>query len=324
MPAAFRANLSLAHVSRNEWHCLVLLAGLGLPTGFAAWLLCSWSGVLATLAVIAGIVYVAPRLPGEAIMLMYRAKPLARGQGEQLAHLVNVLSRRAGLATAPVIYVIPSLTMNAFTAGTPQKATIGVSEGLLRRLSLRELTGVLSHEFSHIANNDLGVMALADVLTRLAQGLAYVALILAIFSLPSLLLGDSDVSLWALLLLYLAPCIGSLLQLSLSRAREFSADLGGASLSGDPEGLASALRRIERVTGTLWEDLSLPVPGRRIPTPSALRIPPPTEQRLRRLGVLERTLLPPPIDVTEEPMVCLVGLGPSAPGPRLRFPGVWF
>jgi len=126
------------------------------------------------------------------------------------------------------------------------------------------------------------------------------------------------------LLLYLAPTLGSLLQLSLARAREFDADLAGASLTGDPAGLAAALQRIERVQGTLWEDMMLPVPGRRIPGPSVLRTHPPTEERIRRLRGLEHAELPPPIELAEEPMVSLVGLGPGEMRPRLRFPGVWF
>ena len=216
------------------------------------------------------------------------------------------------------------MTANAFAAGTPQKAVIAVTEGLLRRLSLRELTGVLGHELSHIVNNDLPVMGLADVMTRFSQALSYLAVFLAVFHLPGLLLGDSDVSLSALLLLYLAPTLGSLLQLSLARAREFDADLCGASLTGDPAGLASALQGTERLQGTLWEDMMLPVPGRRIPVPSVLRTHPPTEARIQRLRVLEHTHLPPPIEVPEEPMVSLAGLGPGTMRPRLRFPGVWF
>jgi heat shock protein HtpX len=324
MPALFVADFRLDRLSRNDLHSLVLLGGLGLITAVCGWLLWSWAGVLAALAGVAAIAWMAPRLPPEAIMRLYRATPIDPDHGGQVIHVVNVLSQRAGLASAPAVYVIASMTVNAFAAGTPQKAAIAVSEGLLRRLSLRELTGVLGHEISHIANHDLTVMNLADVMTRVTQVLSYLALFLAIFNLPALLLGDSDVSLWALLLLYLAPTLGSLLQLSLNRAREFDADRGGASLTGDPAGLASALNRIERVQGTFWEDMMLPVPGRRIPVPSVLRTHPPTEERIERLSALEPAQLPPPIDVPEEPMVSLAGLGPGSMRPRLRFPGVWF
>jgi heat shock protein HtpX len=324
MPARFAANLRLDSLTRNDVHAAILLGGLGLLTAFCGWLLWSWAGVLAALISIAAIAHFAPQLPPEAIMRLYRAKPIDPAHGGQIIQVVDALSARAGLAAAPAVYVIASMTVNAFAAGTPQNAAIAVTEGLLRRLSLRELTGVLGHELSHIANNDLGVMSLADVMTRFTQALSYLAIFLAIFNLPGLLLGDSDVSLRALLLLYLAPMIGSLLQLALARAREFDADLAGASLTGDPAGLASALNRIERVQGTLWEDMMLPVPGRRIPAPSVLRTHPPTEERIDRLRALEGAQLPPPIDVAEEPMVSLAGVGPGDMRPRLRFPGVWF
>jgi heat shock protein HtpX len=324
MPALFAANLRLDQVSRNDWHSWLLLGGLGLLTAFCGWLLWSWTGVVAALGSIAAISYFAPRLPPEAIMRLYRATAIDPGHGAQILHVVKVLSARAGLARPPALYVIASTTANAFAAGSPGKAVIGITEGLLRRLSLRELTGVLGHEISHIANNDLAVMGLADLMTRFCQMLSYLALFLAIFNLPALLLGDSDVSLLALLLLYLAPTISSLLQLSLARAREFDADLAGARLTGDPAGLAAALARIERVQGTMWEDLMLPVPGRRIPAPSVLRTHPPTAERLQRLNQLEHAQLPPPIELIEEPLVSLAGLGPGTMRPRLRFPGVWF
>ena len=317
-------NLRLDKLTRNDLHAGLLLAGLLLISGFSAWLLWSWPGVLAALASVAAIATFAPRLPAEATMRLYRAKPIDPAHGGQILHIVEILSTRAGLSPAPAVYVVPSMAINAFAAGTPGRAAIAVTEGLLRRLSLGELTGVLGHEVSHIAHNDLAVMSLADLMTRFTQVLAYLAIFLAIFNLPALLLGDSDVSLPALLLLYLAPTLGSLLQLSLARAREFDADLAGASLTGDPAGLAAALQRIERVQGTLWEDMMLPVPGRRIPGPSVLRTHPPTEERIRRLRELEHAELPPPIRLTEEPMVSLVGLGPGDMRPRLRFPGVWF
>jgi heat shock protein HtpX len=334
MPARFAANfealtritakLRLDRLTRNDVHAAILLGGLGLISALCAWLLWSWPGVLAALVSVAAIAMFAPRLPAEAIMRLYRAKPIDPAHGGQILHIVEILSARAGLSAAPGVYVVPSMTLNAFAAGTPRRAAIALTEGLLRRLSLSELTGVLGHEVSHIANNDLAVMSLADLMTRFTQALSYLAIFLAIFNLPALLLGDSDVSLLALLLLYLAPTLGSLLQLALARAREFDADLAGASLTGDPAGLASALQRIGRVQGTLWEDMMLPVPGRRIPAPSVLRTHPATEERIRRLRTLERAQLPPAIELPEEPLVSLAGLGPGELRPRLRFPGVWF
>jgi len=312
------------HKARNVLQSVVLIGGLGLITAFSAWLLWGTTGVVLTLLWLGALYAFAPRLPPEFIMRMYRARRLDPRHGGQITHMVDVLADRAELPAAPQVYVIPSMTLNAFASGTPEKAVVAVTEGLLRRLTLRELAGVLAHEISHIRNHDLAVMSLADVMTRFTQVLSYLALFLAIFHLPGLLLGDSDISLTALLLLYLAPSVGSLLQLGLSRTREFDADLEGAMLTGDPGGLASALQKLERYQGEFWEDFTYPVPGRRIPQPSLLRTHPPTEDRVARLEALAGRRALPPIAVVEEPMVSLVGLGPISMRPRYRFPGVWF
>ena len=312
------------HKAGNALHSALLIGGLGLLTAFSAFLLWDWAGALLALAWVGLLYAFAPRLSPKLIMRMYRATPLDPRQGGQIAHIVAVLAQRAGLSSAPPIYIIPSLTLNAFATGTPQRAAVGITEGLLRRLSLRELAGVLAHEISHVRNNDLAVMGLADVMTRFTQVLSYLALFLAIINLPAMLLGDSDISLTALLLLYLAPSAGSLLQLGLSRTREYDADVEGAMLTGDPRGLASALDKLERYQGHFWEDLMFPVPGRRIPQPSLLRSHPPTEDRIRRLLALEQGEMPPPIEVVEEPMISMVGFGPASMQPRYRFPGVWF
>jgi len=313
-----------AHTARNELQSALLVSGLGFVTAFSAWLLWSWTGALVALAWIGLLYLFAPRLPPEIIMRMYRARPIDPRQGEQILYIVGELAHRAGLTVAPAVYVIPSMTLNAFATGAPNRAAVGITEGLLRRLSLRELAGVLAHELSHVRNGDLSVMALADVMTRFTQALSYLAVILAIFNLPAWLLGDADMPFLGLLLLYLAPTIGSLLQLALSRTREYDADLQGAELTGDPRGLASALDKLERYQGSFWEDLMFPVPTRRIPQPSLLRSHPPTEERIARLLALEHRELPPPIEVVEEPMVSMVGVGPGSMQPRYRFPGVWF
>jgi heat shock protein HtpX len=313
-----------AHKARNQLHSALLVGGLGLVTVCSAWLLWSWTGVLVALAWIGALYAFAPRLPPEMIMSMYRAKPIDPRNGGQIVYIVEELARRAGLPATPAVYVIPSMTLNAFATGTPGNAVVGITEGLLRRLSLQELAGVLAHELSHVRNGDLAVMSLADVMTRFTQALSYLAVILAIFNLPAWLLGDADMPFAALLLLYLAPTIGSLLQLGLSRTREYDADLEAAELTGDPRGLASALDKLERYQGSFWEDLMFPVPSRRIPQPSLLRSHPPTAERIERLLALENRELAPPIEVVEEPFVSMVGMGPGSMQPRYRFPGVWY
>lgn len=313
-----------AHKIRNTLHSALLVGSLGLLTGVSAWLLWGGMGVAVTLVAVGVIYAFAPRLPPEVLMQMYRARPVDPRNGSAILHIIDVLSDRAELPAPPKIYVIPSMTLNAFATGTPEKAMIGVTEGLLRRLTLNELAGVLAHEISHIRNNDLAVMTLADVMTRFTQMLSYLAIFLALFNLPAFLLGDSEISLLGLLLLYLAPTAGSLIQLALSRTREYDADLEGAGLTGDPESLAAGLEKLERYQGRFWEDMMLPVPGRRIPQPSLLRSHPLTTERVARLRALQDPSMLPQLAIAEEPMVSLIGLGPIAMRPRYRWTGVWF
>src|SRR5262245_24817560 len=313
-----------AHRARNALHSVLLVGGLGLLTGFCAWLLWGGMGVAVTLVALGVIFAFAPRLPPELMMRFYRARQVDPRQGGKLLHIIDALADRAELPAAPRVYIIPSMTLNAFASGTPDNAVIGVTEGLLRRLSLGELAGVLAHEISHVRNNDLAIMGLADIMTRFTQALAYLALFLALFNLPAFLLGDAEVPLIALALLYLAPTASSLIQLALSRTREFDADLEAVSLTGDPDSLISALQKLERYYGRFWEDMRLPVPGRRIPQPSLLRSHPKTEDRIARLKALRDRPLLPPLDMREEPAAAVAGAGPVAMRPRYRWTGVWF
>lgn len=312
------------HSARNFKHALFIVGGMGLLVGVAASLLWGWSGALIALATI-GILYsLVPQLPPEALMRLYRARRVTEQNSVQLHQIMSALSARAELPRQPDLYIIPSALLNAFATGSPERSAVAVTEGLLRRMNWREIAGVLGHEVSHIRHNDLWLMGLADIMTRFVQMLSYLALILAGLNLFDMMRGEDGVSWWAILLLYLAPTASSLLQLGLSRTREYEADLEAAALTGDPMGLASALARVEQDTGQFWEDLAFPIPGRRIPQPSLLRTHPPTEQRIARLRELDQSRMAPQIVVTDTPMVSLIGVGPIEMRPRYRWPGVYF
>jgi heat shock protein HtpX len=312
------------HKQRNLLHSALLLAGLEAVLGLSAWLIWGWVGILWAAATVLLLLWLAPFVPPDAVMRMYRAREVDPRFGGPLSDVVTLLAERAELPARPQLFVIPSATLNAFATGQPGHAAIAVTEGLLRCLSVREVAGVLAHEISHIRNNDLWVMGLADAISRFTAALSYAAVLLALFNGFGLLTGELYVSWWAVLVLYIAPTVSSLLQLALSRAREYDADLEGAWLTGDPTALASALRRLERYTGSLWEDLMFPIPGRRIPQPSLLRSHPTTEERVARLMQLDARRLKPVIHVADEPLLPLFGGAPIVMRPRYRWPGVWF
>ena len=145
--------------------------------------------------------------------------------------------------------------------------------------------GVLAHEISHIRNDDLWIMGLADAVSRLTRMLSWMGQLLLLLSLPMLIPGG-DTFPWLLVLpLTGAPILSFLLRLALSRTREYDADLGAATLTENPRGLANALAKMERLRGSWLERLLLS--ERRLPEPSVLRTHPDTADRIRRLLELE-------------------------------------
>lgn len=312
------------HRRRNLMQSIALTAGIGLILAVATWMMWGFTGVIGTLVVLAVVVGFGPRLPPETVMHLYRGQKVPEDGDNQLNALMTVLTHRAELPARPALYVIPSLTNNAFAAGSPNHSAVAISEGLLRRLSMREISGVLAHEISHIRNNDLWVLGIADIVTRFLQILSYVALVFALMNVIAAIDGHQYVSWWVVALLYLAPLASNLLQLGLSRAREFDADYEAAILTGDPTGLAGALNKLDRHTGHFWEDLMFPVPARKVPQPSLLRSHPTTQDRIDRLMTIEGQQSLAPIVIAEQPMVSLVGFGPITMRPRYRWPGLWF
>jgi heat shock protein HtpX len=314
MPAMPRHNLEQSSL---------LVAGIAAILALATALLWGLPGVLVAFPVIGLLFLVGPRVPPEAVMRLYRARPAPAGAGG-LAAIGATLAARADLPRPPALYFIPSLALNAFAVGTPQHSAIALTEGLLRKLSSREVAGVIAHETSHIKARDLVVLGIADVMTRFVVVLAQVAAVLAVLNLLAALVGEDPFAPWpAVIVLYLAPAATSLLQLALSRSREFEADAEAARLTGDPLGLAAALGHVDDGRGHLFEDLMPPVPVRRVVVPSLLRSHPPTAERIARLEALQ----PAPADrlaINDAPMMSLVGFGPGDMRPRLRWPGLWF
>lgn len=304
---------------RNLFHSIVLVVGIGLITGVSSYLVFGTQGLVWSAVMIAVFSFFGPTVAPDAIMALFKARKIDPARDHQITPIVQALVRRAELGKQPTLYIIPSPTLNAFAIGNRENASIGITEGLLQQLNLRELAGVLAHEITHVRNNDIWVMSLADVLSRLTRVLSLVAIVLFFISIPAMWSGQSFP--WAaILMLYFAPTLSSLLQLALSRAREYDADLGAATLTGDPAALASALNKLERYQGRMWEDMVMP--GRRIPVPSVLRTHPPTANRVARLLELRKPTLPPlSIPQPESQMASFL---PMPRRPRYHWSGFWY
>lgn len=271
-------------VNRLQTLLLVcLLLGISILAG---WLLFGEEGlwIIALISVI--ILLIEPAVGSRLTLVLYRARPIARHEAPELWRIVALLAARAELPNMPTLYYVASPMVNAFTVGNRRQAAIALTDGLLRYLSMRELAAVLAHETAHVANGDLFVMGLADYISRLTSMLALVGQILLFFALPAILLGYAAINWTVLLLLLFSPHLALLLQLGLSRVREFNADLKASELTGDPEALALALAKIERASRS-WRAWLFPGWGN--PQPSWLRTHPATEERIKRLLSLRAT-----------------------------------
>ena len=274
------------HAFVNRIQSLLLLLAMG---GFLALLgaiLWGEDGMIGLLLVGLLLVLFNPMIAPQLIMRMYRAQLLGRDHAPTLYAAVEQLALRAGLPHVPDLYYIPSRMVNAFAVGARHQSAIAVTDGLLRILATRETIGVLAHEISHIQNNDMWVMGMADMFSRLTSLLSLFGQLLLLLNLPLILFSALSINWSAILILIFAPSLSALAQLGLSRTREYDADLNAARLTADPEGLARALLKIERQQGSFMERIFLP--GRRIPDPSLLRTHPPTEERVHRLMELQQ------------------------------------
>jgi heat shock protein HtpX len=312
----------LQHKTRNSLHSLLLILLISGLCGGLAWFLGGLPMAVYSVAIIFVVYRLNPVASPDLAMRLFRARPLYRQEAPALTQLVEELARRAGLSRPPKLYYLPSDVMNAFTTGTPRDAAMALSDGLIRRLDWRELNGVLAHEIMHVVNQDTRLMAFADLASRLTGLFSVTGQLLLLINLPLLILGETTIPWLPILLLIAAPSLSSLVQLALSRSREYEADLGAAELTADPLGLASALRKLESTPQGWLARILYPQP--RIPDPSLLRSHPPTEERVRRLlelaGEQRKQALRPAIDAIDLSHLS----APEPYKPRWHRNGMWY
>ena len=307
-----------SHDIRNALHTAILVGGSALLLAVIAWTVLGWTGLVWAAVLGASGIWTMGRVSPKMVLGLYKARPLRPDEVPDVQEVVRELAKHAELPAVPQLYYVPSKILNAFAVGTRQDSAIAVTDGLLRAMTMRQLSGILAHETAHIRSGDLKVMALADVLTRVTSTMAMVGLI----GIPALFGAGIDIPWLGILLLIFAPTLGGLLQLALSRTREYDADLDGAALTGDPAGLASALETLERRQGRVWEGL---FPAGRVPSPSLLRTHPATPDRVARLLALTGEAVPQVIARTErpEPGPSIV---PPIRNPRIHWQrmGIWY
>lgn len=305
----------------NYLQSAFLLAGMLGLLSLVGWLLAGPEGIGWFFIAGAFIFISAPRVTPAYILRLHRAQALRPADAPQLYEMVRLMANRAGMKTVPALYYVPTDNINAFTTGLNKNAAIALSDGMLRQLNTRELSGVLAHEISHISSNDLLVMMIADVISRLTSIMAFAGYVLIWIYIPLFFFSGEKAPWLLLIVLMTAPTFSVLMQLALSRAHEFNADVKAAKLTGDPLGLASALEKIDSFQGSWIKRVFSP--SQRMHDPVFFRTHPLMTDRVNRLKQLANTMRVsgPSFDFAERQS----WLEFPAPGqfPRRRYPGLW-
>ncbi len=233
----------------GNWFKTTIL--LALLTGLLLWvgdMLGGRQGLMIAL-VMAGVMnFVAYFFSDKIALAMHRAQAVTEADAPQLYATVAELAQRGGMPM-PRLYLIPEMQPNAFATGrSPNHAAVAVTEGLLRTMDREELKGVLAHELAHVQHRDILISSVAATIAGALTTLAHMA------GYAAMLGGSRDreeggSAFGGLFFMIVAPIAATLIQLAISRSREFAADTGGASLAGNPQGLASALRKLGAYSG---------------------------------------------------------------------------
>jgi len=200
-------------------------------------------GMMLALVIALGMNFFSYWFSDKLVLKMYRAQEVDETSAPQFVRMVRELADRAGLPM-PKVYLIDEDAPNAFATGrNPEHAAVAATTGIIRMLSERELRGVMAHELTHVKHRDILISTISATMAGAISMLGNFAM----------LFGGRDGEgrranpIVGLAMMILAPLAASLIQMAISRAREFEADRGGAEISGDPQALASALQKIDRV-----------------------------------------------------------------------------
>jgi heat shock protein HtpX len=276
---------------RNYGKTVILLAALGglfiLLGGARGGTGGLWIGLILGLVMVGGSYWFSDRLAITAA----RAQPVTREQAPEYYQIVEDLTQRARLPM-PKLYVAPSDQPNAFATGrNPRHAAVCVNQGLLQLMSWDEVRGVLAHELSHIRNRDILTGSIAATIGMAITFIASMARFAAIFG-GGGRNGERDNPFALIAMSLLAPIAAMVIQMGISRSREYAADASAARLIGTGEPLARALEKLDAYAGRIPADVNPnqasmyivnPLKGRRVQFGNLFSTHPPTEERIARL-----------------------------------------
>lgn len=235
----------------NFFKTLVLMTGMTLLLMFAGNYLGGQQGMITALIFAGGMNLFAYWFSDKLALMSYKARQVSESEAPELHAIVRGLATRAGIPM-PKIYIIPSSSPNAFATGrNPSHASVAVTEGIMGLLNRSELEGVIAHELAHIRHRDILIASIVATMAGAITMLARMAGWAAMFGGYGGRDNDRDSgggAIGFILMAVLAPLAALLVQLWISRTREYDADAGGAQLASNPYGLADALEKLQRGT----------------------------------------------------------------------------
>jgi heat shock protein HtpX len=266
------------HRHKSRVMVVALLGTITAVLLLSANLIAGPNGMVVAAALVAVGILSAQRVAPALVMQMFNAKRVEPHDWPEAYNTVNALRQRADIGAMPQLYCLPGAKLMAFSTGSKEQPVIALSMGALQHLSSRELHGIVAHELAHVASGDMTLLMMSEVMARLTRTFATLGLLLAIWL---AIASEARVPLITIIILAVAPTAVSLLQLALSRNREYDADDYAADLTDDPAGLASGLEKIEREQTAMWRRLFQPYMRGDMPT--LLRTHPRTADRVARL-----------------------------------------
>jgi heat shock protein HtpX len=232
----------------NTFKTALLLTALTLLLMFIGQYFGGQNGMLIALAFAAVMNFVSYFFSDKIALAMYRARPVTREELPRAYQIVERLTQRIGIPM-PKMYVIPTDSPNAFATGrNPSHASVAVTQGILNLLNDEEMEGVLAHELGHVRNRDILISSIAATIAGAVTYLAEMgrwAMIFGGYERNDNNRGGGGGGIAALFMLIVAPIAAMLIQLAVSRSREYQADATGAHLTGNPYALASALQKLD-------------------------------------------------------------------------------
>jgi heat shock protein HtpX len=265
---------------------------LGLLTGVILFIGSFWgqSGITIALAMSIVMNFSSYFFSDKIALRMYKAQEVTQQQAPELFRIMEFLCARDSIPM-PRLYIIPDESPNAFATGrNPQHASVAVTQGALRLLNEEELTGVLAHEISHVKNRDILISSVAATLAGMIMWIATMARFSVFFGGGRDSDDEGGGALGGLITIIVAPIAAMLIQMWISRTREYQADASGAEAAGNPNGLASALQKLENYSKRIPMEASPSTAHMFIMHPftgsslaSLFSTHPPTQKRIERL-----------------------------------------